>query len=110
MPTGPAPQHPGPLLRDDVLGKLGLSVSQAAQEMKISRQTLHSVLAGRAALTPDMALRIAKLSATRPDTWLSMQQQHDLWRAEQSLTAVLATIAARPVPRLLRSVTRAHGV
>ena len=81
MLTGQAPQHPGPLLRG-IVDKLGLSVSQAAQEMKIARQTLHSVLAGHAALSPDMALRIARLSAMRPEAWLAMQQQYDLWRAE----------------------------
>ena len=108
MPTGQAPQHPGSLLRNDVLGKLGLSVSQAAREMRIARQTLHSVLAGQAALSIDMALRIAKLSATRPEPWLAMQQQYDLWHAEQSLTTVLATIAALPTPRLLRAARVAH--
>ena len=99
MASGLIPLHPGPALRTDVLDRLGVSVSQAARDMKIALQTLHSVLAGRAAVTPDMALRIAKLSSTPPEIWLAMQQKHDLWRAEQDLAAVLATIAARPAPR-----------
>ncbi len=106
MPIAQAPQHPGPLLRGEVLGRLGLSVSQAAQEMRIARQTLHSVLAGRAAVTPDMALRIGKLSATRPETWLELQRSHDLWRAEKNLATVLATIAACPSPRAPRPTRR----
>jgi addiction module HigA family antidote len=56
--TRPAPLHPGFLLRYQVLPGLDLSVSQAARELRIARQTLHRVLAGTAAITPEMAARL----------------------------------------------------
>src|SRR3712207_8450527 len=65
-----APPHPGWILRDRVLPGLGLSVSQAARELRIARQTLHRVLAGTAAVSPEMATRLARLSGTTPQFWL----------------------------------------
>lgn len=103
-----APPHPGSLLRVEVLDRLKLSVSQAAHEMKVARQTLHSVLAGRAAITPDMALRIGRLSATRAGSWLDRQQRYDLWHARRNMALVLATIIVNPKPRLLRSPAAAR--
>ena len=73
-----APPHPGWILRDRVLPGLGLSVSQAARELRIARQTLHRVLAAKAAISPEMATRLARLSGTTPGFWLERQQQHDL--------------------------------
>jgi len=80
------------ILRDRVLPGLGLSVSQAARELRIARQTLHRVLAGTASVTPEMAARLARLSGTTPHFWLDRQQRHDLWQAEQSLHGVLELI------------------
>ncbi|HEV2559832.1 MAG TPA: HigA family addiction module antitoxin [Microvirga sp.] len=100
-PIGPA--HPGALLRDRVLPGLGLSVSQAARELRVARQTLHRVLAGTSAVTPEMAARLARLSGTTPRFWLDMQQQHDLWHAERALSDVLRLIPARSLPSTLRT-------
>ncbi len=98
-----APPHPGLTLRDRVLPGLGLSVSQAAREIGVARQTLHRVLAGTAAVTPDMAARLARLSGTSPRLWLDLQQRHDIWRAERSLAAVLALIPARTLPAAVQA-------
>jgi addiction module HigA family antidote len=98
-----APPHPGLTLRDRVLPGLGLSVSQAARELRVARQTLHRVLAGTAAVTPDMAARLARLSGTSPRLWLDLQQRHDIWRAERALAAVLALIPARTLPSAVRA-------
>src|SRR3712207_8455442 len=93
-----SPPHPGRILRDSVLPGLGLSVSQAARELRITRQTLHRVLAGTVAVTPEMATRLARLSGTRPAFWLTLQQQHDLWRVEEALSGELSLIPAHTLP------------
>jgi addiction module HigA family antidote len=89
-------------LRDRVLPGLGLSVSQAARELRIARQTLHRILAGTAAISPEMATRLARLSGTAPRFWLDRQQQHDLWQAEQSLHGVLELIPTHTLPAALQ--------
>jgi antitoxin HigA-1 len=98
-----APPHPGWILRDRILPGLGLSVSQAARELRIARQTLHRVLAGRAAVSPEMAARLARLSGTTPRFWLDRQQHHDLWHAEQALTGILGLIPTHTLPAALQA-------
>ena len=91
---GPAwqPNHPGEVLREDVLPALGMTVSAVAGALGVSRQTLHTLLAERAAVSPEMALRLGKLCGTGPGIWLRMQEQHDLWRLERAKAAELARI------------------
>jgi addiction module HigA family antidote len=91
------------MLRDQVLPGLGLSVSQAARELRIARQTLHRVLAGTAAVSPEMAARLARLSGTTPQFWLDLQQQYDLWHAEQALAGVLPQIPTHSLPPAVRA-------
>lgn len=98
-----APPHPGWILRDRVLPGLGLSVSQAARELRIARQTLHRVLAGTAAISPEMATRLARLSGTTPHVWLGLQQHYDLWHAEQALAGVLGLIPTHTLPASLQN-------
>ncbi|WP_322883859.1 HigA family addiction module antitoxin [Microvirga lotononidis] len=86
------------MLRDQVLPGLGLSVSQAARELRVARQTLHRVLAGTAAVSPEMATRLARLSGTAPQFWLDLQQRYDLWHAEQALAGVLTLIPTHSLP------------
>lgn len=90
MTLRPIPTHPGHILRDRILPSLSLSVSEAARKLRISRQTLHTILAGTASVTPEMALRLARLSDTQPEFWLSLQQQHDLWRVKEGLAEGLS--------------------
>jgi antitoxin HigA-1 len=91
-PLRRAPTHPGVMLRDDILPALGLSVTEVARDLRVSRQTLHRVLAGQAAITPDMAVRLGKFCGNGPDLWLRMQQAYDLWHAEQRLARELRHI------------------
>jgi len=97
---GPAfePTHPGELLGDTVLPALKLSISEAADKLGVSRQALHRVLAGTAAMTPEMALRIGKLTGAGPTIWMGMQQQYDLWHAERRLAAELRKIPTLKAP------------
>jgi addiction module HigA family antidote len=87
------PIHPGEVLREDVLPALGLSVSEAARRLGVSRQQLHRILACTHPITPEMALRIGRLAGNGPELWLRMQQTYDLWHAEQRLHEELARIA-----------------
>lgn len=80
------------MFREDVLANLKLSVAEAARLLRIYRQTLHRVLSGRSAGTPEMALRLGKLCGNGPELWLRMQQACDLWRAETALAEELRKI------------------
>lgn len=78
------PPHPASILREDVLPDLGLSVAEAARQLGISRVQLSRVLNERAAITPDMALRLEQwISGLKAETWLRIQSDYDLWQAEQ---------------------------
>ncbi|HTT07670.1 MAG TPA: HigA family addiction module antitoxin [Gammaproteobacteria bacterium] len=90
-----APIHPGVLLRDDVLPALGISVSEAARLLRISRQTLHRVLAGTVAVSPEMALKLGKFCGNGPELWIRMQAAYDLWCAEQRLRNELKLIPVK---------------
>jgi addiction module HigA family antidote len=86
------PIHPGEILREDVLPALQLSVAEAARQLRVRRQRLHRVLAGRAPVSAEMALRLGRFCGNGPDLWLRMQQAHDLWHARERLGAELETI------------------
>ena len=71
------PPHPGELIGDS-LKELGVSVSRAARGLGITRQQLYNVIAGRSAITPEMALRLEKALGSTADMWLRMQMNFDL--------------------------------
>ncbi len=87
-----APIHPGELLREDVLPSLGISISEAARRMGVSPELLHRILTGASPITPKMALRIGRFVGNGPDLWLKMQQNYDLWQAEQEMREELSRI------------------
>lgn len=70
--------HPGGIFRRRVIDRQGLSVEATADRMGVSRQMLHRVLSGQSSVTADMAIRMASLSRSRPETWLQLQNQFDL--------------------------------
>ncbi len=75
-----------------MLPSLGLSISEAARRLNISRQQLHRVLACTHPITTEMALRIGKFAGNGPGIWLRMQQSYDLWHAEQRMKNELSKI------------------
>lgn len=79
-------------MREDVLPALGLTVTEAAAKLRVSRQALHNVLAEKAGVSAEMALRLGKLCGNGPGLWLRMQQARDLWEAERKLSEELARI------------------
>lgn len=84
------PTHPGEILREDVLPALRLTQGEFAKQLGVSRLTVSELLREKRAVLPDMALRLARLLNTTPESWLNMQQAVDLWelgRAHRSLRA-----------------------
>ena len=77
------PVHPGTILKEDVLVPLGLTVTEAAVALGVSRKALSELINEKASLCPDMAVRIAKATNTSPESWLHMQITLDLWKSEQ---------------------------
>jgi antitoxin HigA-1 len=71
------PPHPGEMIGDS-LEELGVSISAAAKALGITRQQLHNLIAGRSAITTEMAVRLEKALGSTADTWLRMQMNHDL--------------------------------
>jgi len=86
------PIHPGEIIREDVLPSLGISVSEAARQMGVSRQQLHRILACTHPISTEMALRIGKFVGNGPGIWLRMQQAYDLWHTEKQMKKELANI------------------
>lgn len=78
-----APPHPGEVLRELCLAPLGVSVTDAAVSLGVSRKTLSAVLNGRAGISPEMAVRLSIAFDTTAESWLKQQMQYDLWHAEQ---------------------------
>lgn len=90
------PAHPGEILREDVLPALKISVVEAARKLGVSRQSLHAVMAGRAAVSADMALRLGKLVGNGAPWWLAVQQVFDLHEAETRLRGEIDAIPTLP--------------
>jgi antitoxin HigA-1 len=95
------PPQPGMTLRDDVLPALGLTVTEAAVQLGVSRVALSRVLNGRAAISPDMALRIeAWLGVARGGEarlWLAEQSAYDVWQAKERFKLAPMRVRAAPV-------------
>jgi len=77
------PPHPGDLIRTEIIEALGLTVSKAAEILKVRRATLSDLLHGKAALTPEMALRIEKAFGPDMDHLLRMQLAYDVAKTRQ---------------------------
>jgi antitoxin HigA-1 len=77
------PTHPGTILREDVLPALGMTQTEFAQRLAVSRLSVSELLHEKRGLSPEMAARVAKLLRTTPESWLRMQEAVDLWEIEQ---------------------------
>ena len=77
------PPHPGEILKELCLEPLGLTVTEAAEGLGVSRKTLSAILNGRAGISPEMAIRLSIAFDTSAESWLNQQTNFDLWRAER---------------------------
>ena len=86
------PTHPGEMIREDFLPEYDLTVSSLAAAVGVSRQTINELIRGRRAVSPEMALRLARLFGNTPEFWLNAQRTVDLWDASQTIKAEVKRI------------------
>ncbi len=89
------PPHPGEVLKDGVFSDTGITVTEAAKALGITRAALSRIVNGKAGISAEMALRLGQWLGSGPEVWLNMQSAYDLWQAEQ-----------RPRPRIERLAVR----
>ena len=78
------PPHPGRIVRQECLEALGLSVTEAAKVLDVTRQTLNNLVNEKAAISPEMAIRLEKAFGSTADTWLRMQAAYGLAQARKN--------------------------
>ena len=81
LKRGMAPVHPGEILKEMYLEPLGISVTDFADNLGVTRRTVSLLVNGHSGVSAEMALRLGKALGTTPELWLNMQQKHDLWSA-----------------------------
>ena len=79
------PPHPGEFITEVYLEPNGISGRELAAKLDVAPSTLSRILKGTSRITPEMALRLAKSIGRSPESWLSMQDNHDLWIARQQV-------------------------
>jgi addiction module HigA family antidote len=79
------PPHPGEFISAVYLEPNGLSGRELATKLGVAPSTLNRVLTGASGVSPEMALRLSKCLGRSPESWLAMQDSHDLWRARQQV-------------------------
>lgn len=77
------PPHPGEVLKDGVFTGTDITIAAFAKRIGVTRVTLSRILSGKAAVSPDMALRLAAALGGSAETWLHMQANYDLWHMQQ---------------------------
>lgn len=77
------PPHPGRIVRQDCLAPLGLTVTEGAKILGVTRQALSNLVNGKAGVSPEMAFRLSKAFGSTPETWLRLQMNHDLAEIRQ---------------------------
>jgi antitoxin HigA-1 len=94
------PTHPGEMLREDFLPDYGLTVSSLAEAIGVSRQSINEILRERRSVSPEMALRLARLFGNSPEFWLNAQRAVDLWEAAQVIESDVARIQPLVVAKM----------
>ena len=97
------PPHPGEVLKELYLEPLGLTVTETAEALGVSRKTLSALLNGHYGISPDMAMRLDKAFGTRPEVWLGMQQDYDLWQAKQRVDLDGVRVLRQPTEEIQAS-------
>ncbi len=94
------PPHPGLAVRHDCLEPLGLSVTEAAQRLGVSRKQLSSVVNGRSGISPDMAIRLDKAFGGGAATWYWLQAAYDMAQASSRADSIdVQPIGLEPTPQ-----------
>ncbi|HMH09978.1 MAG TPA: HigA family addiction module antitoxin [Candidatus Nitrosopolaris rasttigaisensis] len=78
------PPHPGEIIREDCIAPLGLTITQAAAGLGVTRKTLSQLLNGHAGISPEMAIRLSRAFGRSPESWLALQSAYDLAQIVES--------------------------
>ena len=97
MTTMNNPPHPGETVRYDCLEPLGLTVTEGAKALGVTRQTLNNLVNGKSGISPEMAIRLSKAFGSSPETWLKMQLDYDLARARRHEDSIQVKRVQRPL-------------
>ena len=92
------PPHPGLAVRHDCLEPLGLTVTQGAKVLGVTRQTLNNLLNGKSGISPEMAVRLAKAFGSSAETWLGLQLDYDLAQVRRREGDIAVQRVKRPAP------------
>ena len=82
------PPHPGGVLKRLYIEPMGLTVTETAKALRVTRKNLSEVINEHTGISPEMAIRLSKAFNTTPESWLNMQQEFDLWHATQKMQDV----------------------
>jgi addiction module HigA family antidote len=96
MMTMKNPPHPGETVRYDCLEPLGLTVTEGAKALGVTRQALNNLVNGKSGISPEMAIRLSKAFGSSPETWLKMQLDYDLAQALQREDRIQVKRVHRP--------------
>jgi antitoxin HigA-1 len=102
------PTSPGEILRKHILGQ-NITQERLADAMKVSRFSINQIINGRRAVTPEMALRLARVTSTTPDFWLNLQRQLDLYHASLRLASELNDLDVLRPPKTEQELFRQEG-
>jgi antitoxin HigA-1 len=83
------PPHPGELVRYDCLEPLGLSITDAAKALNVSRQALNNLVNGKSGISPEMAVRLSKVFNGSPEFWMRLQLNYDLAQIERNASKIV---------------------
>ena len=78
-----SPPHPGRIIRQECIEPLGLTVTEAAERLGVTRQALNNLVNGKAGISPEMSIRLSKAFGSSPEVWLGLQMEYDLAQAEK---------------------------
>ncbi len=87
MPTNRAPIHPGEILLEEFMKPYGMTQTEIARRISVSRKHISEIVNGRKGISTDIALRLSKLFGTSPELWLNGQLAWDLWHAMRGKNA-----------------------
>jgi addiction module HigA family antidote len=99
MTTMKNPPHPGETVRHDCLEPSGLTVTEGAKALGVTRQALNNLVNGKSGISPEMAIRLSKAFGSSPETWLKMQLDYDLAQARRGEDRILVKRVQPPHDR-----------
>ena len=82
------PPHPGEIIKSECLEPLGLTITRAAMGLGVTRQALSDLVNQKAGISIEMSFRLSQAFGSTPETWLGMQQAHDIWQARERVDKI----------------------